>query len=210
MASDIKGRKRHYVIGLTGNIATGKSTVMQMLAQLGATIIDADAVTHGLLAPGTEVSRSVVERFGQGIVGPDGAIDRAKLGQVVFNAPEALRQLEQIIHPAVGVEVDRLVEQAPGEVVVIEAIKLIEAGMHRGIDALWVVTCPKEQQLERLMRTRKLSRQQALMRMEAQPPAAEKVALADVVIDNGGTLEGTLLQVKRHWGAISLKSGGVA
>lgn len=199
---------RRYIIGLTGNIATGKSTVLRMLEQLGASVVDADAVAHRLMAPGTEVYRSVVERFGREVVGPDGAIERAKLAGIVFNDPAALRELEKIVHPAVIAEVDRLIEQAPGEVVVIEAIKLIEAGMHRGVDELWVVTCPEEQQLARLMSTRKLSRQEALVRIKAQPPAAIKVALAGVVIDNGGTLEETWAQVERHWRAINCRSGG--
>jgi dephospho-CoA kinase len=192
-------RRRRYVIGLTGNIATGKSTVLRMLEQLGASVIDADAVAHRLMAPGTEVYRSVVEHFGRGIVGPDGAVERARLGEVVFNDPAALQALEEIVHPAVSAEVERLIEQAPGGVVVVEAIKLIEAGMQRRVDALWVVTCPAEQQLARLISTRKLSRRAALARMEAQPPAASKLALADVVIDNGGTLQETQIQVERHW-----------
>jgi dephospho-CoA kinase len=198
-------RRRHFVIGLTGNIATGKSTVLRMLERLGASVIDADAVAHRLMAPGTEVHRSAVEQFGRGVTGPDGAIERAKLAEIVFNDPAALQRLEKIVHPAVIAEVDRLIEQAPGEIVVVEAIKLIEAGMHRRFDALWVVTCPEEQQLARLMSTRELSRQAALARMEAQPPAARKLALADVVIDNGGSLQETQAQVERHWQDINTR-----
>jgi dephospho-CoA kinase len=204
MGLKASGRRR-YIIGLTGNIATGKSTVLHILQRLGAGAIDADAVAHRLMHPGTETYRSVVEHFGQAVVGPEGAIERAKLAEIVFNDPAALRKLEEIVHPAVAAEVDRLVEQAPEEVVVVEAIKLIEAGMHRRVDALWVVTCSEEQQLARLMSTRKLPRQEALARMKAQPPAARKVALADVVIDNSGSLQETLAQVERHWRAINCR-----
>jgi dephospho-CoA kinase len=193
---------RRYLIGLTGNIATGKTAVLHMLEQLGAYVIDADALVHRLMVPGTEVYQAVVERFGRDILRPDGAINRAKLGEVVFADPAALKDLERIVHPAVRIEVDRLIEQAPKPIVVVEAIKLIEAGMHRGVDALWVVTCSREQQLARLMRKRGLSLGAALTRVEAQPPQEEKNALADVLIDNSGTLEETRAQVERHWQAI--------
>jgi dephospho-CoA kinase len=188
-----------YLIGLTGNIATGKSIVLGMLKRLGARAIDADALVHQLMAKGTPVCQAILDEFGKGILGPEGEIDRGKLGAIVFADAEALKRLEAIVHPAVTAHMDELIRQATESVVVVEAIKLIEAGWHRTYDALWVVTCLKEQQLERLMRARKLSRKEALLRIEAQPPQEDKVALADVVIDNSGTFTETEQQVKREW-----------
>ncbi len=209
---------KKYLIGLTGNIATGKSVVLRMLKRLGARVIDADALAHRLMSKGTPVWQAILDEFGEGILGPEGEIDRGKLGAVVFADAEALSRLEAIVHPAVTARVDELICQATEPVVVVEAIKLIEAGWRRTCDALWVVTCPKEQQLERLMRERKLSCEEALLRIEAQPPQGDKVALADVVIDNSGMLKETEEQVKREWekmergegdkGLVSLKSPG--
>lgn len=190
---------KKYLIGLTGNIATGKSAVLRMLKRLGAKVIDADALVHQLMAKGTPLWQAILDEFGEGILGPQGKIDRGKLGAIVFADAEALRRLEAIVHPAVTAGVGELIRQATEPVVVVEAIKLIEAGWHRTCDALWVVTCPKEQQLERLMRRRQLSREEALLRIEAQPPQEDKVALADVVIDNWGTLKETEKQVQREW-----------
>jgi dephospho-CoA kinase len=195
-----------YLIGLTGNIATGKSAVLRILRQLGAKAIDADALVHRLMAKGMPVWQAILGEFGEEILGPEGEIDRGKLGAIVFADAEALKRLEAIVHPAVAVRAGELIRQAAEPVVVVEAIKLIEAGWHRTCDALWVVTCPKEQQLKRLMRTRKLSRQEALLRIEAQPPQEEKVALADVVIDNSGNLKETREQVKREWERLEVHS----
>ncbi|MFB0537897.1 MAG: dephospho-CoA kinase [Anaerolineae bacterium] len=190
---------KKYLIGLTGNIATGKSVVLRMLQRLGARVIDADALVHQLMVKGTPVWQAILGEFGEGILRSEGQIDREKLAAIVFADAEALNRLEAIVHPAVTARVDELIRQATEAVVVVEAIKLIEAGWHRACDALWVVTCSKEQQLERLMRTRKLSRDEALLRIEAQPPQEDKVALADVVIDNSGSLKETREQVEREW-----------
>ena len=191
-----------YLIGLTGNIATGKSTVLRMLERLGARTIDADALAHQVMEPNTPVWQAVVEAFGREILLPDGRIDRRKLGRLVFADPEALKRLEAIVHPAVIARVEELIAQATESVVVIEAIKLIEAGMHENLDALWVVACRPEQQLERLLAQGKLSEAEARGRIAAQPPVEAKLALADVVIDNSGPVEETWAQVKRAWEAI--------
>jgi dephospho-CoA kinase len=190
---------RKLLIGLTGNIATGKSTVARMLADLGATVIDADKVAHEVMRAGTEVHAAVVESFGPGIVGPDGEIDRARLGAVVFADPAALARLERIVHPAVTEEVARRIAEASTLVVVVEAIKLIEAGMAETCDSLWVTTCPPELQVQRLMADRGLSREAAELRVQAQPPQEEKVARADVVIDTSGTIDETRAQVEAAW-----------
>ncbi len=191
-----------YVIGLTGNIATGKSTVAAMLARLGAYVIDADKLAHRAMRAGGKVHRRIVARFGQGILAADGEIDRAKLGAIVFADAQALQDLERIVHPAVVQETLRLLAECAAEVAVIEAIKLLEAQMHRYCQAVWVVTCRREQQIQRLMHTRHLSRAEAELRVAAQPPPEEKLARADVVIDNANGLEETWRQVVRAWNAI--------
>jgi len=207
-----------YVIGLTGNIATGKSVVSGMLEHLGARAIDADALAHELMEKGTPVWQAVVQEFGpsaalrrgsgqgsghgQGILSREGSINRKKLGSIVFADEAALRRLEAIVHPAVIARTEELIESSQEPVVVVEAIKLIEAGMHRTCDALWVVTCSKEQQLARLVKQRDSTEEEARQRIEAQPPQEAKLALADVVIDNSSSLNDTWRQVKREWDKI--------
>jgi len=192
-----------YLIGLTGNIATGKSAVAHMLAERGAQAIDADGVAHKVMLYGTPTWRAVVDAFGPTILAAGGEIDRKQLGEIVFADPDALRQLEAIVHPATTRAVSAAIARATERVVVIEAIKLIEAGMHRAYHALWVTTCPPETQIARLMALRNLSEAEAWLRVKAQPPQAEKIALADVVIDTSGTLEDTRRQVTAAWEAIS-------
>ncbi|MEM8534078.1 MAG: dephospho-CoA kinase [Chloroflexota bacterium] len=197
---------KFYLIGMTGNIACGKSTVLAMLADHGAHVIDADAVVHKLQAPGQPVYAQIVEAFGPDILTEvGGPIDRPRLGAMVFSSPDELRKLEQIVHPAVRAHNLAWIEdirQQGGGVAVIDAIKLLESGWKAHCDAIWVVTCQPEQQLERLMRDRGMSEEEAHTRMDAQPPQAEKVAQADVVIDNSGTLGATQQQVDAAWEAI--------
>jgi dephospho-CoA kinase len=191
-----------FVIGLTGNIATGKSTVMAMLARLGAFIIDADKLAHHLMRAGTPLQQHIVVRFGAGVLAPSGEIDRARLGAVVFADAQALRDLEAIVHPAVVTETLALLRAVTEPIAVVEAIKLLEAGMARHCQAVWVVTTSRAQQVERLVRTRHLSPAEAELRIAAQAPATAQVARADVVIDNGGALADTWAQVVRAWNAI--------
>lgn len=188
-----------YIIGLTGNIATGKSSVLRMLERLGAKAIDADALAHQVMEPQTPVWLAIVEAFGEGILQPDGRIDRKRLGGIVFSDPAALKRLERMVHPAVIARTMEMIQQATQPIVAIEAIKLIEAGMHHQCHSLWVVTCTPQQQLERLMKSRDLSEEEAKLYIAAQPPPAEKLKLADVIIDNSGTMEQTWQQVKREW-----------
>ena len=200
-----------YIIGLTGNIATGKSVVREMLGRLGAETIDADALAHRVMEPGTPVWQEAVEAFGQEILKPDGSIDRKMLGGIVFSDPRALERLEEIVHPAVIDLVSTMVRESSRPVVVIEAIKLVEAKMHLGCAALWVVTCHRCQQLSRLMKARKLSKEEALLRIQAQAPIEGKLELADVIIDNSGTLKETERQVEGEWKKIAEKitAGGL-
>jgi dephospho-CoA kinase len=197
----ILGVTDRYLIGLTGNIATGKSTVAAILSELGATVIDADKIVHHLMWRGSELHEKVVAAFGRDVVGTDGEIDRKRLGRIVFSNPAELRRLEKVVHPAAAVEVRQRVENAETAVVVIEAIKLIEAGWHRVCQALWVTTCPAEHQIDRLMKGRSLSYKEAQQRVTAQPPQIEKVRLADVVIDTSGDLAETRRQVEVAWQA---------
>ncbi len=194
--------KPRLIIGLTGNIATGKSEVARMLARLGARVIDADKVAHTVMQPGGPAYGAVVDAFGPEILSPDDTIDREKLGAIVFRDPAALRRLEEAVHPATIAEIDRLMAQTAEPVVVIEAIKLIEAGMHRHYDSLWVVTAPRELQISRLQSTRGLTEQEAALRVDAQPPQEEKIARADLVITNDGDLTSLQDKVKAAWDSI--------
>jgi dephospho-CoA kinase len=194
-----------YLIGLTGNIATGKSTVAKMLENLGASVIDADALVHELQRKGTPVYDDIVAVFGPGILDRTGEIDRKALGSIVFADPAQLRTLESIVHPAVLIESMRRMTEAATPVMVYEAIKLIEAGRAEMCDALWVVTARTEVQLQRLMRDRHMSEAEARQRIAAQPLQGEKVAQATVVIDNSSSLEETWRQVTAAFRAIELK-----
>ena len=204
MKSKSKSKKpvSSIVIGLTGNIATGKSTVAGMLVELGATYIDADRVAHEVMRSGTPTYAEIVAVFGAHILRPDGEIDRRRLGAMVFADAQALARLEAILHPAIIPEVERRITAAATPVVLVEAIKLLEAGMAARYDQVWVTTCSVAQQIERLMRTRGLSATEARLRVEAQPPQEEKIAQADVVIRTDGTLAETRFQVMAAWQAL--------
>lgn len=196
--------RKRFVIGLTGNIACGKSTVSRMLTELGARVLDADLIAHEALAPGTETYKQVVEEFGPDVLRPDLSIDRRALGKIVFSSPAALSKLEEIVHPYV---VERIHEEvaASNGVVVIDAIKLLESGLASLCDEVWVVTCSPEQQLARLRARNGLTREEAFRRINAQPPQEEKVRRADVVIDNSGSPEDTRRQVLAQWERITDK-----
>lgn len=194
---------RPYVIGLTGNIACGKSLVLSTLAELGAETLDADRVAHEVMRHGTEAWNAIVKRFGDGVIGQDGEIDRRKLGAIVFADPAALEALDQIVHPATVASIRERIERSSHVVAVIDAIKLFEAGLSTDCDEVWVVDCTREQQVERLRRRNSLTRDEALKRIEAQPPQAEKVARADRVIDNSRSPEQTVAIVHTLWREIA-------
>ncbi len=197
-----RSQTKRILIGLTGNIATGKSEVARILADLGARVIDADQVAHEVMRRDGPTYNLVVEAFGPEILAADGTIDRGKLGAIVFRDPAALRRLEAAVHPATTAEVSRRIAQAQESVVVVEAIKLIEAGMHRLYDALWVVTAPRSLQIARLIAARGLTEEEAALRVGAQPPQEEKAALADLVIVNDGDLPLLQEKVKAAWNSI--------
>lgn len=188
-----------YVIGLTGNIGTGKSVARKMLEHLGAYGIDADALAHRAIAPDAPGYQPVMAAFGNWVLAPDGQIDRGRLGRVVFADPEALKKLEAIVHPLVRQAIDALVRRATQPVIVLEAIKLLEGPLRQACDTIWVTTVSPEIQLARLVKKRALSEEIARQRIVAQPPQSQKLAAADVVIRNEGTFEQTWQQVLAAW-----------
>ena len=192
-----------YVIGLTGNIATGKSVVRRMLEHLGAYTIDADALSHRVISKGAPGYKPVLQTFGTWLLDNDAQINRNKLGSLVFADPEALKQLEAIVHPYVRQAIDILAKRASQRVIVIEAIKLLEGGLSDQCDAVWVTDAPPEVQIERLVRKRGLSREDALQRVRAQSSQKEKLAAAHVVITNNGSYEDLWKQVSETWKIIS-------
>jgi dephospho-CoA kinase len=188
-----------YVIGLTGNIGTGKSVVRRMLEHLGAYGIDADALAHRAIARGAPGYQPVVEMFGRWVLAPDGQINRSRLGKVVFSDPQALTELEKIVHPLVSQAIDLMVRRASQPVIVIEAIKLLESGIADRCDSVWAAYAPLEVQLSRLMKNRQMSEPEARQRIEAQPPQEQKLRAAKVVIKNAGSFEDTWRQVQLNW-----------
>ena len=192
-----------YIIGLTGNIATGKSTVLAYLADKGAHIIDADKMAHRAMAPDGPAHEKVIAAFGPEILRDSGEIDRERLGTIVFRDPAALQRLEAIVHPATFELTRWDMIQTDAEVVVLEAIKLLESGQMINLsDEIWVITSSPETQLERLVTRRGMREADARLRMAAQPPQAEKVARADAVIDNDGDLEALHAQLDELWASV--------
>jgi dephospho-CoA kinase len=190
------------VLGLTGNIAMGKSSVLAMLASLDAEVIDADGLVHRLREPGTPGYNRLVALFGSTMLRLDGRIDSARLAAAAFEDKTVLAQLEQIFRPLVVGEVERMGRASNRRVVVVEAIKLLEGRLKDQVDSVWVVDAPREQQIERLIRTRSLTREQAVARIEAQNPQADKLAQADVIIHNAGDLSAVWWQVLEAWAGV--------
>ncbi len=184
------------VIGLTGNIATGKSVVRRMLEHLGAFTIDADGLVHRAMSPGAPAYQPVVELFGKWIVNPQGQIDRARLGQIAFSSPEAMAALEKITHPIINQVLDLLIRRAKQPAVIIEAIKLVEAGLATDCDVVWVVDAPVDLQIKRLMTDRKMTRTEAELRIASQKTQTEQLAHATQIINNAGGYEDTYYQVQ--------------
>jgi len=193
------------VVGLTGGIGTGKSTVARMLAELGAVVIDSDAIVHELQAPGTPLLAQIADAFGPDVLRPDGSLDRAALGERVFRDPEARKRLNAIVHPAVGRESLRRLDAARAAgapLVVLDIPLLFETRLHGtasranlGVEAVVVVYAPRELQIRRQLERNGYGRAEAERRVDAQLPIEEKRRLADHVIDNTGTLEETRARV---------------
>lgn len=187
-------------VGLTGNIASGKSHASMLFAECGAHVIDADLVVHDLLASGTKTYRNIVDAFGAGILAPDGQIDRRRLGQVVFSNPEKRLLINSLTHPDVRTEILRrifeLEQSSPGGIVIVDGALIIETGGHTMYDRLIVVTCDPSLQTSRLMHRDGLTQEEAKARMASQMPIEEKLKLADYTIDTSGTLRQTQDQVE--------------
>lgn len=186
------------VIGITGNIACGKTAVGQMLLELGVEkYIDADALVHQLYLSGQPIARALAETFGDTVMAADGSVDRKALGALVFQDPAALRRLEAIVHPAVGTAIiEALAAVSSTGIAVIDAVKLLEGGSGAFCQSKWLVVCPEEQELARLVARNGLSESEARARLQAQPSVERRLPLVDEVIDNGGTLEETRRQVE--------------
>jgi dephospho-CoA kinase len=198
-------RQTPLVIGLTGGIGTGKSTVLADLVALGAEGIDADRVAHEVMAPGGPVYAEIVAEFGRDILTADGQINRGQLGQRVFADPAAMAWLEAIVHPAVGEALAARVAASNAPAVVIEAIKLLEAGLSRRLcDQVWVTSCTRRQQIARLRASRDMSEAEVRRRVAAQMPAAQMIAQADRVINTGGTQAETGVQSLAAWVELGL------
>jgi dephospho-CoA kinase len=193
------------LIGLTGGIGSGKSTVSARLAHHGATVIDADAITRELQQPGTDVFDAMVERFGDAIVAPDGTLDRQAVADIVFGDPAALADLNAIVHPAVGAEIARRLEVAAvagGGVVVLDVPLLVETGRD-DMAMLVVVDVDPEVAVRRLVRRRGMREEDVRARMARQAPREERLAKADHVLDNSGALEDLHAQVDALWARLT-------
>ena len=194
---------RPLTIGLTGNIATGKSTVLAYLQGRGAAVLDADKLAHAAMAPDGPAYADVVDAFGAAIVGPSGVIDRKALGTIVFADATQLARLEAIVHPAVFVLAQQALDATDAPVVVIEAIKLLESGrLLRLCDEIWVVVADEATQIRRLMESRGMDEPEARRRMAAQSSQAEKVKQAHRVIDNSGAPADLYAQLDAIWNVL--------
>lgn len=198
-------------VGLTGGVACGKSTVANMFAELGANIVDADAIAHELYRPGQEVLQELVRHFGAEILKPDGELDRARLATLVFDGGR-VEELNKIVHPAVIRQQDQwmrsLGEKDPYAVAIVEAALILEAGVKDHFDRIMVVTCKPEQKVARFAKRTGLSEDAARADVErrnkAQIPDAEKARRADFVIDNSGSVEETRHQVQRIYSELKV------
>ncbi len=195
------------LVGLTGGIGSGKSTVARLLGDRGAVVFDADLLAREAVEPGTPGHAAVIERFGADVLAPGGELDREALASIVFADPSARRDLEQIVHP----EVRRLFAEGSeayrdtDRVVVFSAPLLVETGMHTAFEILVVVSATVATQIERLMRQRGLSEASIRARIDAQAPLEDKAAVADFLVDNEGTLDELESQVERLWNDLSAR-----
>jgi len=199
-------------VGLTGGIASGKSTVSSMFEKLGAHVLDSDRITRELFRQGTAVNAAVTAAFGPTVVASDGSIDRKTLGEIVFGNPELRQKLNSLVHPAIKERQLQFLEQLgardPHAVGIIEAALMVEAGTYSDYDKLIVVTCSPAVQRERLRARSKLTTEQIEARIASQMPMEDKVRVADFVVDNSGDLEKTRRQVEKiHEQLRKLSSG---
>jgi dephospho-CoA kinase len=191
-------------VGLTGGVASGKSTVSAMLSELGAVVIDADAIAREVVARGTPGLAAVVAEFGAGLLTPEGDLDRPAMGALVFADPDARKRLEAIIHPLVHRRSAELEAQAPSDAVVVHDIPLLaEVGRAGSFDAVVVVDAPVELQVARMVEDRGWTREEAESRIAAQASRADRLAIATHVVDNTGSLAALRAQVERVYAALA-------
>jgi dephospho-CoA kinase len=190
------------VIGVTGSLGSGKTTVARMFALLGARVIDADRIAHRLLRPGSGVYRSIIKNFGPGILAEDKTIERRRLARLVFDNPRLLRKLNRIVHPAVTVSIRKKIAGSKKTIFVLDAPLLIEAGLKKEVDVLIVVKSARKKQIERLLKKRICNKAQILKRIRSQMALSKKMRLADFIIDNDGSKTKTRMQVKRIYRAL--------
>jgi dephospho-CoA kinase len=194
-------------VGLTGGVASGKSTVSAILVELGAVVIDADQLARDVVARGTPGLDAVVEEFGRELLTPDGDLDRPAMAKQVFADEAARRRLEEIIHPLVFEETKKLEAEAPPDAVVVHDIPLLaESGRADSFDAVIVVDAPEEQQVDRMRRERDWSREEAESRISAQASREDRLAIATYVIDNSGDLADLRTQVEEVYRKLSESS----
>jgi dephospho-CoA kinase len=193
-------------VGLTGGLACGKSFVGRALADLGCHLIQADELGHQVMMPGGEAYHDILDEFGSGILGDDGRISRRKLSGMVWNHPERLAKLNNLVHPPVQkreeAQMAEIAAADPHAVVVVEAAILVETGRYKSFDRLVVVTCTAEQQMERALERGAYNKEEILARMARQLPLAEKLKVADYVIDTSGEKAATLEQVRKVYGEL--------
>lgn len=190
-------------IGLTGGIGSGKSTVAELFAEHGAYVVDADAIAREVVAPGTPGLQELAEAFGPGVLADDGSLDRAALAEIVFSDPSARELLNRITHPRIAARTAEILESLPAEAVIIHDVPLlVEAGLAQAYDLVVVVDAPDEVRVARLVE-RGLSEQDARARIASQASREERLAAADVVIDNSGSLADLSDQVTRAWPMVS-------
>lgn len=196
------------VIGLTGGIASGKSTISMLLKNRGAVIIDADKIAREIMTPGKPVWHAVIEHFGRGILLDGKNIDRKKLGRIVFSDQKLLETLNSITHPAIVQEIKERLDyyrHKNEKVVVVDAALLLEIGLDSLVDEVWVVVVDEKNQLKRLMdREKGMDLEEARNRIRAQMPLDEKIKMADKIIDNSGSIEETERQIDELWREIEL------
>ncbi len=201
------------VAGLTGSIATGKSTVSGILKELGAFIVDADRAAHEVVLPGTKAWNEIARIFGKEILQKSGEIDRERLGRIIFNDSAMRGILEEVVHPEVMRAMDEQIGSIksgfPDAVVILDVPLLIETGMYKGLREVIVVYCPEDMQITRLMVRDKISREEALAKVRAQISIEEKRRYATLLIDNSASKDNTTKQAKNAYDRFKEKAGEV-
>jgi len=192
-----KPRKNKFVLGVTGNIACGKSTVARMFKSKNCLLIDADGLGHKLITAGTGVYLKIIKSFGRRILKTDNSVDRERLGKIVFNNQAALAKLNRIIHPELIRQIRQRIRNSNKKNIILDAALIIETGLEGVVDKLVVVTCARQKQIARIQKNLGLTRKQAILRMKSQISQKAKSRFADFIIDNSGQIRKTKEQVSK-------------